>query len=607
MKIAAIDTETTGSDFWHGCLPFMVQACDGDFNYAWIGEVNPYNRAEVTWKDSDIKEIQQFVNSLDLIIFHHAKFDVRALEKIGVKVPWSKVVCSLLASHLACSGEPHGLKYLAFKYLDYYNENEKLLAKAVQKARTENPKYDIAKPNHPTMPGAGSDKKTQWYKMDYWLCIDECLKYGMDDVEMTYMIWHMYYDYMEKEKLLDVYEVRRKQLQITYEMEDAGLYLYSDEVRETIESLEAENREIREFIQTSYGIKHYVDLDRDSDIKFLLFHVFDVEPCSLYVTKKRGEPSISKDALQAYIDAEPEHEGLQKFAKYRENTASKNQYNSYLKYLCDDNRIHSNFWITGTRETRFATTNPNVQNLNKRLRHVFGPPPGYVWLDYDLVNIELRIWTYAVGNEELLQVFESGGSVHLLIASVIHPELWNEFSGDAFKKEFEETWYQWVKNGNFAIIYGATRRKADLTYKKPGCYDLIAHRFPEVPAYTQKCIAEAERNYDLNYAAYVETLGGYRLDVPLDDVFKACNYKIQGSAGYFINEALINVHENGWYREWGCRMVNTVHDSIIIEVPEDHPKELQLAFKESIEDAGRKYLPTCEASYKVVECREVPF
>jgi DNA polymerase I-like protein with 3'-5' exonuclease and polymerase domains len=87
----------------------------------------------------------------------------------------------------------------------------------------------------------------------------------------------------------------------------------------------------------------------------------------------------------------------------------------------------------------------------------------------------------------------------------------------------------------------------------------------------------------------------------MDDPHKACNYKIQGSAGYMIGEAMINVHNNPDYKESGARMVNQMHDSIVIQVEEARATpELRSSLQESIEAAGLKYLPTCKATFKTI-------
>src|SRR5690606_1733353 len=252
--ILAVDTETTGSDFWHGCRAFTVTACSGESNWIWSGEVNPYNRAEVSWSPKDLKEIQELLNSADQLVFHNAKFDMRALEFADIRINhlWPKVHDTLIAHHCLSSGDKHALKYLAFKFLDYYNDTEKQLAKAVQSARGAYTDYDKARPKHPTMPGAS---KVQWWKLDYWFCPEETQAYATDDVEMTWLLWQTFSEALKLEGLTTQYETRRKLLLIAYEMERAGYNVYRDVLDESIISLGKKAHALKEKIAKLCGYK----------------------------------------------------------------------------------------------------------------------------------------------------------------------------------------------------------------------------------------------------------------------------------------------------------------------------------------------------------------
>lgn len=606
--ILAIDTETTGTDWAHGCKPFLITMCDGRYNYHFSGTVNPYNRLEVIWDRDVLEEVQDMLEDATILVFHNAKFDLRMLATIGIDLSrlWHKIEDTMLASHCLSSGESHALKYLAFKYMDYYNEDEQLLELAVKAARLQHKEYDLAKQGHPSFPGL-KGAGVSWWKMDYWLCKDECLEYGMGDVERTWGLWQIFYEALSNYELLHQYAVRMQMVKIAYDMETVGYHMYEDEVNDEIEYLTDLRESLRKKIQRSCKIGGQFDPTKEADLRFFLFTVLKLTP--YHFTEKTEVPSISKDAIDAMIDRNPGIEALRDFQEYRIAGTQIGYLSSYRKWICDDSRIRASVFITGTRSCRQAYRDPNLQNIDKRLRHVFGPPNGYVWLDFDMVNIELRIWVYQVNNKELVEAFNSGKSVHLMIAAELHPEKWAECQrlGKDFKEEYPDE-YGWVKNGNFAIIYGATEKKANQTYHVPDAYERISRRFPEVPAYTQRTIQEMWDNFEEYYWPHVTCIGGYKLDVPTDEPFVACNYKIQGSASYIMNEALVNIKSNPDYIRTGSAMIQQVHDSIVLEVPIKHATPaLCQSIKMSIEEAGLKYLPTCEASYKVIENTQAPF
>lgn len=609
--ILAVDTETTGLDIYHGCKPFLITACDGFHNYYSFGKVNPYNRLEVVWDEEVVSLTQERLEQATKLIFHNAKFDLKMLESIGIDLEplWGKIEDTLLASHCLCSGESHNLKYLAFKYLDYPEDDEDNLSRAVQAQRLLHPEYDQAKLGHKAFPGL-SNNKTSWYKMDYWMCPDECLTYGIGDVERTWLLWQMFYDALESHQLRKQYNTRKELIRIAYDMENVGYNMYADSIREEVQYLTHYRQTLTEKILRSCKIKTPLDLDKEKDKRFFLFSILELEP-SKY-SEKTGIPSLDKDSIQYMVEDNPDVAPLQDYQSFRIAGTQINAMQSYLKWVCNDNRIRANVFITGTRNTRQSYTDPNLQSLDKRLHHVFGPPQGYVWLDYDLVNIELRIWVYQVGNQELLEIFESGQSVHLLIGSITRPELFNALGPDKFKDRIESPYneYTKTKNGTFAIIYGASEKAADgpRGYGVFGAYKKVIERFPEVGSYSQKIMDEMWYNFEVNHAPYVTCLGGYRLDVDTNDAYIAPNTKIQGTAGWIMTEAMINIKHNPDYISTGSQMVCQTHDSIKIEVPIKHYNEaLKLSLQKSIEDAGLKYLPTCKSSCHVIHNEEAPF
>jgi DNA polymerase I-like protein with 3'-5' exonuclease and polymerase domains len=599
--ILAVDTETTGSDFWHGCRAFILTACNGVSTFIWSGTVDPFDRSKVTWSPKDLREIQNLLNSASVLVFHNAKFDMRAMEYMGLEIEhlWPKVHDTILAHHCLASGDKHGLKYLAFKYLDWYNDDEKDLARAVQSARgaAKDKGYDIAVEGHKCFPGL-TGQKVSWWKLDYWLCIEEASKYAMTDPEMTWLLHREFQEALKDNGVLQQYNTRRKLLLIAYEMERAGYNMYYDDTVKVIDQLKLKAEHLRRKIQDQVGYKYEWDPSNQEDLHNF-FHIRLGLPV-LHKTET-GRASLNKGAIEDYITKNPDKTPLKLYDTFKKTSTQVSHLSAYLNWINPTTkRIHSSVWITGTRETRQSYSDPNTQNINKKLRHVFGPPPGKSWLELDMVNIEMRIWAYMVGNQELIHVFETTGSVHLLVAELLYPELFKELGPNEFKKQRANDEYSWVKNGNFAIIYGATEYKADTTYKQFGAYKKIARRFPEVPRFTRACIEEAERNYRWYLSPHVTTLGGYNLDVPLTDMFKAVNYKVQGSAGWMMTESMIEVDKNPDYLNAGCQMIQQVHDSLTIEVETRKlTQPLIDSIVQSMEAPGLKYMPTSKVSYEI--------
>lgn len=608
MKTISIDTETTGLTLFHGCQAFMLQLCDGENNHWWTGHVDPYDRTNVTWNKSDLIEFLDLFEEADVCVFHNAKFDIRVIYNLLKKYDlhqgfltevWKKFECTMLACHAIQSGFSTGLKQNAFLYLDYYNDNQKLLKQAILSAKSSAPKeYDLAKLGHPAF---GGTKKTKWYACDYWLDIPACTEYGIDDIEMTYLLWKFVHEGMKSEGLLPPYEVRKKLLEVLFYIENVGINMYTELIEEEIDQLTFKCEKLKKQIEKDNHYQSTLNLNTRDGLLFLIHTKLNI-PSDFHTPS--GQVSVKKDAIEYYIETYPEIKSLQHLKEYRKSQTQISDIKTFADWLCPDDRLHCSYWVTGTRETRQSVELPAIQTISKSIRHLMGPPPGKVWLQYDLVNIEMRRWVYFVGNQELMDVFDKGGSVHLLIAETLYPKEYKQH-GDNFKNVYADTLYKYVKAGNFSALYGAGEKRSDDTYRVKGSRSMITERFPEIKFFADKCEQEVLTNYELYNQPCVTVDGGYRLDVPLNELYKAVNYKVQGCAGWIMGEALIEVHNNPRYqsltRDHTSGMVSTVHDSLDIEVQRDELTfGLVQTFKLDIERVGYRYMPTNEASCDIL-------
>ncbi len=560
--ILAVDSETTGTDFFHGCRPFLVTMCDGEDNYYFHGDVNPYTR-EVYWDDDVLYEIQQLLDSCTTLIFHNTQFDMRALESIGIKIHhlWTKIQDTLLASHLLCSGDSHNLKDLSIKYLRYWDDDETEMEIAVKAARTSAGAkgWAIAKKGHPHFPALQG--AVTWWKMDMWLAPEECLKYALCDAERTWLLWDAFRYGIAAEALWEPYKLRKQLLKICYDITTTGLRLNLGEVRRYIQKLKEDMQEYRLAIEEELDVNFKFNWNKKDHLIHLIHKKLDIP---ILERTETGQPSTSKKTLKEYhrLHDEPL---LNMLMAGRKLDTELRYVQSYYNWTDEEGVIHSSLNITGTRETRQSSTSPNQQNITATLKELFEPPPGYIWVEVDFANIELRIWAFAVRNEELMQAFNSDQSVHMLIMDELYPREANAYRENPSNKMLANL-YRMVKAGNFAIIYGATERKADETYGFVGATAKIYRRFPGVQEYTQKLIQQCEENRKCFKRHAVFTLGGYLLDVPSDEPFKACNFYAQGSAGIVMNKAMIAVTKNERYIDSGSQLVSQVHDSITPQI-----------------------------------------
>jgi len=680
----SIDTETTGLDLFHGCRPFYVSTCDDNGNCtSWNWRVGLHDRKPripVCDRDELIKFIQMGGPVTEdnecrwcgmrcfqptchhcggkqsvPIIFHNAKFDIRALRTVGVDIPsligWKNIHDTLLLAHIFHSEEPHGLKYLADKYLNIPSDDEEDLKEAVNAARRvarsinnrirkgstdfSHLKFiSIAGPGHPQLANRSKPPtRGTWAMADYWLpaalhklkprltkvfqdkipeeWANICGKYGDLDAVRTTGLFIMYQQLLKKhEEYKELYETRRRLLQVTYEMEEHGASISLPRIAE----LQSQYSNDRELAQQQLSKMAGKDLNPNSPQQVAVF-LFEDLKIPVRKTTDDGNASTGAEALRETREEEKltakQDKAIQRLLDYRKNGKMIDYLESYKLFGTpspiskDYSVLHSTYNITGTKETRFSSNNPNLQNVSKQkefnLRYCFCPYSGRWWIAADYDNIEMRLFAYMSGDKELIAAYERGESFHSVVSEILYPKEWAECErkGTSFKETYKDTYYQWVKNGNFASIYGASSYKSDQTYRVKGATRKIRKRLAKVDEFMNRCIDEAKQN------GYVKTLQGYPLQVPSEKPYIATNYVVQGSAGYVICEAMNLCHnyltDNP---NLDSHMILQVHDEIIFDVPA-RPRSKTIAKKLAgiMEQPGLKHgIPLPVGPDLITEC-----
>lgn len=612
-KILAIDTETTGTDFFHGCRPFIISCCDGETNYLYEGKVDPFTR-DVHWEGKELVQFIELAESASTIVMHNANFDMRALDSIGIPIDswYDKLEDTLVASHALCSGDVHGLKDVAVKYLDFWDDDEELLAETVKAAIpvAEKNGWRVAKKGDSKFPGLRA-QGTQYWKMDYWLAGDACLQYASNDAMRTFLLWHHMKPALMADNLWDVYQTRKRLLKTAYDIQTLGRSFNVSLAFSLIKSMKEEMEELRQGMKADSGIKYRFDPNNKTHLHDMIHNKLKI-PIGNWTKGSTPKPSMDKDTLAQYFK-EYEQPALKKLSRYKRVQKKVSDVEGLLNWVDENGSTHSNLNVTGTRETRQSSSAPNDQNTDTELKYLFQPTPGKVWISMDMVNIELRIWAYALNNKDLIEMFETGRSVHQEIMKVIFPEEYEVFLKASKKQESQLTpldiaalaAYKRVKNGNFAMIYGATDAKINEQYHGrkygPNYCAKIESKFPGITEFTRSRIRMCEETFR-RYGTYsVITMGGYRLDVPPDEPFKACNYYVQGTAGWLMTLSMLAWEKDPEYLRTKSRMTMQQHDSLDTEVSLNVRIQRVIDAKVMcIIRACQTVIPTCDVTWKII-------
>lgn len=289
----------------------------------------------------------------------------------------------------------------------------------------------------------------------------------------------------------------------------------------------------------------------------------------------------------------PEHPIVKDILEYRQLAKLKSTYADGLgAVIAEDGRIHSTFNQTITATGRISSTEPNLQNipvrmeLGRLIRKVFVPEEGYVFLDADYSQIELRVLAHMSGDEMLIRAYREAQDIHRLTASQVFHVPFDEVT-DLQRRN--------AKAVNFGIVYGISSfgLSQDLSITKKEAADYINKYFetyPKIKGFLDGQIEMAKEK------GYVVTMFGRRRPVPelkssnfMQRAFGervAMNSPIQGTAADIIKIAMNRVYKRLTEEGLKSRLVLQVHDELLIETKVEEIEEVSRILEEEMKGAA---------------------
>ena len=268
-----------------------------------------------------------------------------------------------------------------------------------------------------------------------------------------------------------------------------------------------------------------------------------------------------------------------------------------LKVMGEDDRVHTRFNQTEARTGRLSSDNPNLQNipirteLGSQLRAYFIAKPGWVLVDADYSQIELRILAHVTGDEHMQQAFLSGEDIHRSTAARIY-----NLPPDQVSPRIRSS----AKAINFGIMYGkgaySLSKDIGVSVKEADAFlKSYLAAFPKVSGYMDKTIADARA------CGYVSTLFGRRRALPeltstnhnirASGERMARNTPIQGTAADVIKLAMVRVWRRLRDEKMESRLILTVHDELIVEAPEAEAEKAAAILREEMEGCVQYAVP----------------
>ena len=379
-------------------------------------------------------------------------------------------------------------------------------------------------------------------------------------------------------------------VEVLAEMQWNGMYVDLQELedygKQLKEKLEILTQEIYELSGEEFNINSTKQLGE------ILF-----EKLKLPVVKKtKSGYSTDVDVLEKLRD---EHPVIEKILDYRQLMKLNSTYVEGMKPYINPKtkRIHSFFHQTITATGRISSTEPNLQNiptrfeLGKQLRKVFKPADGYLYIDADYSQIELRVLAHVSNDEHMVQAFINGEDIHKQAAS----KVFNTPIEDVTKEQRSN-----AKAVNFGIVYGISDfglgEQLHISRKKAKQYiEQYLEQYSGIKQFMTDVVENAKEN------GYVETQFKRRRYIP---ELKSSNYMvrqfgqraamntpIQGTAADIMKIAMINVLKELKSKNMKSKIVLQVHDEMMIEAPVEEVEDVKEIIKNCMENACHLNVP----------------
>ena len=312
---------------------------------------------------------------------------------------------------------------------------------------------------------------------------------------------------------------------------------------------------------------------------------------------KTGAWTTGADVLEAL--AADGNELPELVLDWRQLSKLKNTYTDTLGGQIDPEtgRVHTTYQMAGAATGRLASFDPNLQNIpirteeGRKIRRAFTAGPAAKLVSADYSQIELRLLAHMARIGALRDAFSAGTDIHALTASQVFGVPVEGMDPSVRRR---------AKAINFGIIYGISAfglgRQLNIPRKEAGAYiDAYFERYPGIRDYMEQTKIFAREH------GYVTTLFGRRVHVPgIHDrnhahrAFSeraAINAPLQGSAADIIKRAMVRMHRALDRSGLEARMLLSVHDELLFEVPKNEIADLSALAKEVMEGAAHLDVP----------------
>lgn len=577
-KIIAVDTETTGVEvFGKDCVVGISLTLPK-------ADVHCYIPVRHEVEDEQLppwfvfQELKCHLECKHLKkVMHNSKFDIHMLRKEGIEVQglWCD---TMVAMHLLNENEPSfALKNLATKYGKYFGFEDKSMT-------------------YEELFGKGGFEKTP---------LDIGTVYACKDTHLTYKFYTWIMEQFDRiPQLKDLYfNIELPITEICVSMEKEGFLIDLEFAEEYRRELAEEVATLDKNIKEGFGD---ININSNQQLQEVIYKTWGVED------KYKG--SVDASTLKKIAETEkevPEVAYIKDLLKYRELNKLLTTYIEPLpQKISTDGRLHGSFNQSATVTGRFASNNPNLQNLPYNARKMFVAPEGKLIIGIDFSQIEPRFLSHITQDKDFMNPYETGR------------DLYSEIASKVFKKPLEECgdgskYRKMAKVILLGMMYGiganSLAEQFDISIQEAEQLYIDFHEaYPVVKAWFDSTNAHADefgyvetawgrkrrflghkevaRKYKVLLSKYQKKLGKESFNIweeyrnkkvtytearafqdvagPYNRVARqSINARIQGSSADIMKIAMIKLQEHLKKKGAEWKMLGTIHDEVLIEIP----------------------------------------
>ena len=547
----AIDTETTGLDWWKDRLTTVGVYCKDTGLQGCVETPTEEDRRNI------LRAVSTFGEESTLIM-HNAKFDCHFL-RLKPSVQKFTILDTTVMIHLLDSRNKKAMKDAEVAFLG--SESKRAHVDAAP-ART---------------------KVWDWPKhIRVADCANDCL--------VTYQLAETLYPRLEELGLDKLFWKDMRYLQTLYDIEERGVLLDEEFVIKSSQKLEKNVDIMAEQLYDSCNGEVFNWRSPQQLSRAIYDHLGIPKPVNPFLSADGIDHSRFADAgkykstcTSTFLLTEKVHHPLgELISSMREADKLRKTYLKWLELQDSNHVLHTNFNLTGTRTGRLSSSKPNLQNIASNVRGRFTQSvftgniertdeynlrkaiiarPGFAFLSVDYKQMEMRMFGILSKDPFMLDALLAGKDVHLEIAL----KVWGDcgYASNMIHRE-------WSKTISFGLIYGMTlgslQFKLNMTrFEASKVTDQYWAQFPRIKPWMNEIIESCKVN------GYVKYWSGrlWREDNP-QDMYKGCNALIQGGCADLLSIATIR--NDDWCHKVGdgVGIVNLVHDETITEIPAEH-------------------------------------